>query len=150
MENLNALIRQKPTELVRRLLRTERDVQRVEDLLSEIAAARQFHLDATTLAIYVSHLAELDADRYADGDVTRACKKFVREPRGEFETQFPTLGELLERIDNERRLRTQDAVKAACEDRMAKLLAFAEAERMKREAEWNERTKARAVSSATR
>ena len=132
------------------MLKSDADERRAEDLLSKTALARQFPLDAPTLAVYASLIAELDGDRYVLDDMELACKKIATEPRGEFQTQFPAAGEFLERIERERRLRVADSAKAACEERMAKLWAFAESERLKREAEWNERKQARAVSSAVR
>lgn len=122
----------------------------MEDLLSKTAVARQYALDAPTLAVYVSQIAELDGSRYVPDDVRLACLKIARDKRGEFETQFPTLGEVLERIDSERKLRTRESSRAACDERMAKQLAFAESVRIERETEWNERKKYRELSSSPR
>lgn len=95
-------------------------------------------------------LSKLDGDLYTCGDLIHALEKIAYEKPQEYKPAFPSVGELRDRIEDERKLRMRDTAKAACDDRMARMVAFAEAERIKRENEWNERKRQHELSSATR
>jgi hypothetical protein len=130
-----------PTGLARPLYGSEQEQRMVERQLALTATLRQVELDGATVVAYATQLKRLDPEKYTQGDVQRALNGIANEPRGEYETAFPSLGELRDRIEAERRKRTKQAAEAACKDRIASYADYADKLRQEREDEW-ERKKA--------
>lgn len=138
LNNLPGLLRfSEPTsELARLLFPSEQEQVAIERQIALTATLRQASLNGATVVAYASQLSRLDPTRYIPSDVYRALTKLANEPRSEYETAMPSLGELIERIEIERRLRLKPEAEAAAADRIAGYVAQAERERDQREAEW--------------
>jgi hypothetical protein len=79
----------------------------------------------------------LDATRYVLADVEEALFEIGRESRGEYDTPFPSVGELLDRVEAQRRKRTAGEAQKQCDARLAAYEAYADRIRQEREDEWN-------------
>jgi hypothetical protein len=139
----NEIVLQKRGEIMRPLLRSVQDVQRLEKALMATVACRQAALSANDIGVYAKQLSLLDGEKYMQADVDHALYAISIAPRGEFETAFPSLGELLERIEAERKRRTRAAAEAAAEDRIEASVRYADKLRLQREDEWNKRKASR-------
>ena len=74
---------------------------RLSEILMFLAEARQVSVSEATVRVYLTVLAKHDPQ-----DVDRAVRQLVEEPRGQFKPAFPEVGEIVDRVEQARRLRT--------------------------------------------